>query len=89
MSATEEIKEMNTDHIVIDADNLPLDMFRQIPDPYPGCDIAIYFNDDKSWHGAWWKGLAIKISGKDGLELDGMVGFYQDNARQEQAEEGA
>ncbi len=84
-----EIKEMNEDHIVIDADNLPLAMFDQMNDPFPGCDVAVYFNDDKSWHGAWWKGTELKISHKDGLELDGFVGFYQDNQRQTEAEGGA
>lgn len=84
-----KIKEFNDDHIVIDADNLPLDMFQQIPDPFPGCTIAIYFDDDGSMSGAWHKGTELKISHKDALELDGMVGVYQDNARQDAVEEGA
>ena len=83
-----EIKEMNVDHFVIDADNLPLEMFQQIPDPYPGCDIAVYFNDDGSISGAWWKGIELKINQKSANELDGMVGVYQDNARQDAVEEG-
>lgn len=83
-----EIKEFNEDHIVIDADNLPVEIFQAIPDPFPGCDVAVYFNDDKSWHGAWWKGIELPISQRSANELDGMVGVYQDNARQDAAEEG-
>jgi len=82
-----KIKEMNTDHFVICADDLPIDMFQQIPDPFPGCDVAIYFNEDGSMHGAWWKGIELHINQMSENELDGMVGVYQDNQRQDAAEE--
>jgi hypothetical protein len=84
-----EIIEMLSDHFTISADDLPIEMFRQIPDPFPGCTIAIYFNDDGSMSGAWWKGIELPISHKSAKELDGMVGVYQDNSRQEAAEGGA
>jgi len=80
---------MHSDHFYIDVDDLPLDMFRQINDPFPGCDIAIYFNEDGSLHGCWWFGEKLEISHKDAIELISMLEVYKDNQRQEMAEEGA
>ena len=82
-----KIIEMFSDHFTIWADDLPLDMFQQIPDPFPGCQIAVYFYQDGSMDSAWWKGIELKISGKDGLELDGMVRSYHDEQRKDRAEE--
>jgi len=84
-----KIIEMFSDHFTIWADDLPLDMFQQIPDPFPGCQIAVYFYQDGSMDSAWWKGIELKISGRNALELDVMVTHYWDEQRKDRAEEAA
>ena len=83
------VKEMHEDHFTIDADDLPLDMFQQIDDPFPGCDVGVYFDHDErglTLIGAWIKGEELKISHKDAIDLIGMIEAYQEEKERDQAE---
>ncbi|MBL4800208.1 MAG: hypothetical protein JKY50_22660 [Oleispira sp.] len=81
---TEE--NMYEDHFVIDADSLPLDMFRQIPDPFPGCDMAIYFHENGVLEGCWWKGIELKIDHTSGMIIYGWLKAYGESLQRELAE---
>ena len=89
-----EIKEMFCDHFTMDANNLPLDMFRQLDDPYPDCIIEVHFSEDFNDHnaltldGAWAGEQELEISHLNAIDLVGMIGAYDDIQRQDIAEGG-